>query len=78
MRFFQSPRSAGTERLLWSRDIRFATRVGQVTPGARILELADRDTDHEAIAVGAIDEQARRAPALGLAERHQTLPPMAG
>jgi EAL domain-containing protein (putative c-di-GMP-specific phosphodiesterase class I) len=38
VRFFQSSRST-PERLLWSRDIRFATRLAQATLGARILEL---------------------------------------
>ena len=38
MRFFQTSRSA-PERLLWSRDIRFATRVAQALDGARMLEL---------------------------------------
>ena len=37
MRFFQG--KAAPERLLWSRDIRFATRLAQATPGARVLEL---------------------------------------
>jgi EAL domain-containing protein (putative c-di-GMP-specific phosphodiesterase class I) len=39
VRFLKSPKSAAPERLLWSRDIRFATRVGQATRGARMLEL---------------------------------------
>ena len=37
MRFFQG--KTAPERLLWSRDIRFATRLAQATPGARVLEL---------------------------------------
>jgi EAL domain-containing protein (putative c-di-GMP-specific phosphodiesterase class I) len=38
VRFFTSSKST-PERLLWSRDIRFATRLAQATEGARILEL---------------------------------------
>jgi EAL domain-containing protein (putative c-di-GMP-specific phosphodiesterase class I) len=38
VRFFQTSRST-KERLLWSRDIRFATRVAQAADDARILEL---------------------------------------
>jgi EAL domain-containing protein (putative c-di-GMP-specific phosphodiesterase class I) len=37
VRFFQG--KSAPERLLWSRDIRFATRLAQATPGARVLEL---------------------------------------
>jgi EAL domain-containing protein (putative c-di-GMP-specific phosphodiesterase class I) len=39
VRFLKASRSAVSERLLWSRDIRFATRVADATPNARILEL---------------------------------------
>ena len=38
MRFFQG-RRADDERLLWTRDIRFANRLAQAVPEARLLEL---------------------------------------
>lgn len=38
MRFFQG-RKQDDERLLWSRDIRFANRLAQALPDARVLEL---------------------------------------
>ncbi len=39
MRFFSPHRANQDERLLWSRDIRFAHRLAQRAPGARLLEL---------------------------------------
>jgi EAL domain-containing protein (putative c-di-GMP-specific phosphodiesterase class I) len=39
VRFFQTSRSAAKERLLWSRDIRFATQVAHAADGSRMLEL---------------------------------------
>jgi len=40
VRFFQSQRRpSGEERLLWARDIRFAHRVVETLPDARVLEL---------------------------------------
>jgi EAL domain-containing protein (putative c-di-GMP-specific phosphodiesterase class I) len=39
VRFFQSPRRAVDERLLWSRDIRFVRRLGARVTGGRLLEL---------------------------------------
>ncbi len=38
MRFFQQRRELN-ERLLWSRDIRFANRLAEALPDARVLEL---------------------------------------
>ncbi len=38
MRFFQGRRT-DDERLLWTRDIRFANRLAQAVPDARLLEL---------------------------------------
>ena len=79
MRFLQ-PRSAAPERLLWSRDIRFATRVGQATLGARILELesgmvvigpASELTDARAAAIA---EQVH-SPAYGLVDLDRELEP---
>ena len=39
MRFFQQRRSTVDERLLWSRDVRFANRVAGALPDARVLDL---------------------------------------
>ncbi|MFL5679105.1 MAG: EAL domain-containing protein [Chloroflexota bacterium] len=39
MRFFSSHRQHDDERLLWSRDIRYANRVAESIPEAHILEL---------------------------------------
>jgi EAL domain-containing protein (putative c-di-GMP-specific phosphodiesterase class I) len=73
-------RSAAPERLLWSRDIRFATRVGQATLGARILELesgmvvigpASELTD---VRAAAIAEQVH-SPAYGLVDLDRDLEP---
>jgi EAL domain-containing protein (putative c-di-GMP-specific phosphodiesterase class I) len=77
LRFFQT-RSAAPERLLWSRDIRFATRLAQATQGARILELesgmvvigpASEMTDARAAAIAA----EVHSPAFGLANLDPTL-----
>ena len=78
MRFFQSSKSTVPERLLWSRDIRFATRLAQATPGARILELesgmvviapAAELTD---VLAAAIAEEVH-SPAYGLVDLDATL-----
>ena len=39
MRFFSGQKEAVSERLLWSRDIRFANRLADTIEGARVLEL---------------------------------------
>ncbi|HEY0444262.1 MAG TPA: EAL domain-containing protein [Candidatus Limnocylindrales bacterium] len=39
MRFFASHRDQDDERLLWSRDIRYANRLAEAIPGAHVLEL---------------------------------------
>jgi EAL domain-containing protein (putative c-di-GMP-specific phosphodiesterase class I) len=39
VRLFTSQRRTEEERLLWTRDIRFANRVADAIPGARLLEL---------------------------------------
>ena len=39
MRFFSVPRPPEDQRLLWSRDIRFAHRLAQAIDDARVLEL---------------------------------------
>ncbi len=39
MRFFTGQRRHGEERLLWTRDIRFANRLAAAIPGSRTLEL---------------------------------------
>jgi EAL domain-containing protein (putative c-di-GMP-specific phosphodiesterase class I) len=78
VRLFQTSRSAAPERLLWSRDIRFATRVAQATPGARMLELesgmvvigpASELTDARAAAIAA----EVHSPAYGLADLDRSL-----
>jgi EAL domain-containing protein (putative c-di-GMP-specific phosphodiesterase class I) len=39
MRFFSGSRAADHQRLLWSRDIRFANRIADSIDGGRVLEL---------------------------------------
>jgi EAL domain-containing protein (putative c-di-GMP-specific phosphodiesterase class I) len=39
VRFFSASRRSGDERLLWSRDIRFAHRLAEAVRGSRVLEL---------------------------------------
>ncbi len=39
MRFFSAPKPQEDQRLLWSRDIRFAHRLAQSIEGARVMEL---------------------------------------
>ncbi len=39
MRFFSVPKGPEDQRLLWSRDIRFAHRLAQAIEGARVMEL---------------------------------------
>ena len=39
MRFFSSHRAHDDERLLWSRDIRYANRLAEAIPDAHVLEL---------------------------------------
>src|SRR4051794_41932556 len=39
VRFFSSQRQHDDERLLWSRDIRYANRVAESIPDAHVLEL---------------------------------------
>lgn len=51
MRFFASPRRPVDERLLWSRDTRFAHRLASVVPGCRVLEL-----DSGAVVIGPAGE----------------------
>jgi EAL domain-containing protein (putative c-di-GMP-specific phosphodiesterase class I) len=78
VRFFQPSRSAAPERLLWSRDIRFATRLAAATPGARILELesgmvvigpASEMTDTRAAAIA----EEVHSPAYGLVDLDRSL-----
>ncbi|HET9345389.1 MAG TPA: EAL domain-containing protein [Candidatus Limnocylindrales bacterium] len=78
MRFFQSSKSTAQERLLWSRDIRFATRLAGATPGSRILELesgmvvigpASEMTDTRAAAIA----EEVHSPAYGLVDLDRSL-----
>ena len=39
MRFFSGSKAADHQRLLWSRDIRFANRIAESIDGGRVLEL---------------------------------------
>ena len=78
MRFFQSSKTAAPERLLWSRDIRFATRLAQATPGARILELESGmvvigpSAEMTDVLAAAIAEEVH-SPAYGLVDLDQSL-----
>jgi EAL domain-containing protein (putative c-di-GMP-specific phosphodiesterase class I) len=78
MRFFQQRRQ-GDERLLWSRDIRFANRLAEALPEARVLELdsgmaiiapADSLTDSFAAEVARLS----RSPDFGLVTIDSSLP----
>jgi EAL domain-containing protein (putative c-di-GMP-specific phosphodiesterase class I) len=78
VRFFQQRRN-GDERLLWSRDIRFANRLAQALPEARVLELdsgmaiiaaADSLTDSFAAEVARLS----RSPDFGLVTIDSSLP----
>jgi EAL domain-containing protein (putative c-di-GMP-specific phosphodiesterase class I) len=79
LRFFTGPRRHDDERLLWTRDIRFANRLALMIPAARVLELdsgtaviapASQLTE-QAAAEGA---RAARSPAYGLVVVDDTLP----
>src|SRR5437879_405385 len=72
-------RAEGEERLLWSRDIRFARRLAEVVPSGRVFELdagivvigpADELTDAHANRVAA----AVHSPAYGLVTLDPFLP----
>ena len=39
MRLLYTPSAASDERLLWSRDIRFAKRLASMVAGSRVVEL---------------------------------------
>jgi EAL domain-containing protein (putative c-di-GMP-specific phosphodiesterase class I) len=79
LRFFTNSRRPLEERLLWSRDIRFAHRLVAIAPGLRLLEL-----DSGAVVMGTANvltdtlanEVARevRTPEYGLVNIDQGLP----
>jgi EAL domain-containing protein (putative c-di-GMP-specific phosphodiesterase class I) len=79
LRFFTTARRPLEERLLWSRDIRFAHRLVAIAPGLRLLEL-----DSGAVVMGPANvltdtlagEVARevRTPEYGLVSIDQDLP----
>jgi EAL domain-containing protein (putative c-di-GMP-specific phosphodiesterase class I) len=79
MRFLAGPRREGEQRLLWSRDVRFAHRLAASLPHVRSYELdagivligpSNDLTDARAAAVAA----ATRAPAYGLVTLDPELP----
>jgi EAL domain-containing protein (putative c-di-GMP-specific phosphodiesterase class I) len=81
MRFFSGPReqATGDQRLLWSRDIRFAHRLAQAMDGARVMELesgtvviapASELTDTVAAEISALVH----SPAYGLVSLDASLP----
>src|SRR5258708_15499539 len=72
-------RAEGDDRLLWSRDIRFARRLAQAVPNGRVFELdagivvigpAEELTDARASQVAA----AVHSPAYGLVTLDASLP----
>jgi EAL domain-containing protein (putative c-di-GMP-specific phosphodiesterase class I) len=64
VRFFSSPRT-GDERLLWSRDIRFAHLLAEEVHGARVLEL-----DSGIVVIGPASELTESLAAEIAAENH--------
>jgi EAL domain-containing protein (putative c-di-GMP-specific phosphodiesterase class I) len=79
MRFFSAPKAQGDQRLLWSRDIRFAHRLAQSIEGARVMELesgtvviapASELSDSMAAEVSALVH----SPAYGLVSLDASLP----
>jgi EAL domain-containing protein (putative c-di-GMP-specific phosphodiesterase class I) len=79
MRFFSAPRATEDQRLLWSRDIRFANRLAQAIDGARVMELesgtvligpASELTD----ALAAEVAELVKSPAYGLVSLDASLP----
>ena len=79
MRFFSAAKAQEDQRLLWSRDIRFAHRLAQAIEGARVLELesgtvliapASELTDAMAAEVSALVH----SPAYGLVSLDASLP----
>jgi EAL domain-containing protein (putative c-di-GMP-specific phosphodiesterase class I) len=79
MRFFSTPRATEDQRLLWSRDIRFANRLAQAIDGARVMELesgtvligpASELTD----ALAAEVAELVKSPAYGLVSLDASLP----
>ena len=79
VRFFTSQRRHDEERLLWTRDVRFANRLAASMPGARVLEL-DSGTALIARANVLTDQlaadaaRASRSPAYGLVVVDDELP----
>jgi hypothetical protein len=79
VRFFTGQRRHDDERLLWTRDIRFANRLALSVPGARVLELesgtaiiapADELTEHLVADIA----RGSRSPAYGLVVIDPALP----
>ena len=79
MRFFSAPKPTEDQRLLWSRDIRFAHRLAQAIEGGRVLELesgtvligpASELTDALAAEIAALVH----SPAYGLVNLDDSLP----
>jgi EAL domain-containing protein (putative c-di-GMP-specific phosphodiesterase class I) len=79
VRFFTGPRRNDDERLLWTRDIRFANRLALLVPGGRVLELESGTAviaPATQLTEGLVAEVARgsRSPAYGLVVIDPELP----
>ena len=79
VRFFSAPKSSAGQRLFWSRDIRFARRLAEETPSARLLELdqgmvligpSSELTDARAAAIGNLVH----SPPYGIVDLDPSLP----
>jgi EAL domain-containing protein (putative c-di-GMP-specific phosphodiesterase class I) len=79
VRFFSQPKPSAGQRLFWSRDIRFARRLAEEVPGARLLELdqgivligpGTELTDARAAAIGELVH----SPPYGIVDLDPSLP----
>jgi EAL domain-containing protein (putative c-di-GMP-specific phosphodiesterase class I) len=79
VRFFSQPKPSVGQRLFWSRDIRFARRLADEMPGARLLEIdqgivligpGTELTDARAAAIGELVH----SPPYGLVDLDPSLP----
>ncbi|HET9521271.1 MAG TPA: EAL domain-containing protein [Candidatus Limnocylindrales bacterium] len=79
MRFFSQPKPSVGQRLFWSRDIRFARRLADEMPGARLLEIdqgivligpGTELTDARAAAIGELVH----SPPYGIVDLDPSLP----
>ena len=79
MRFFSASKATGPQRLLWSRDIRFAHRLAQAIEGGQLLELESGTvvigpTAELTDALAAEIAAQVRSPAYGIAGLDPSLP----